>query len=148
MLGELYGDQPEFLAGLEGCTFTVVGGESAVSAKLMKAIEAYGDVERLAGANRFETSVLVAEKYFDAPAAAVLAYAWNYPDGLCGGSLAYAMGAPLILTMTDFEAQAVDYAESVGITSGIVLGGDSLISDDAVRAIFAMKAADEIIPRN
>lgn len=29
---------------------------------------------------------MVAEKYFENPESAVLAYAWNYPDGLCGGS--------------------------------------------------------------
>ncbi len=143
--GKLYGDQPEYLAGLENCTFTVIGGESAVSEELAAAAGEYGDVERLAGGNRFETSVLVAEKYFEAPETAVLAYAWNYPDGLCGGALAYSMGAPLILTMTGYEAQAVAYAESVGLTTGIVLGGDSLISDAAVRAIFAMEAETEII---
>ncbi len=143
--GILYGEQPEYLAGLENCTFTVIGGESAVSEDLAAAIGEYGDVERLAGGNRFETSVLVAEKYFEAPEMAVLAYAWNYPDGLCGGALAYSMGAPLILTMTKYESEAVEYAESVGLTTGIVLGGDSLISDAAVRAIFAMDAEAEIV---
>ncbi len=143
--GKLYGDQPEYLAGLENCTFTVIGGENAVSADLAAAIGAYGEVTRLAGGNRFETSVLVAEKYFEAPETAVLAYAWNYPDGLCGGALAYTMGAPLVLTMTNYEAQAVEYATNEGITAGIVLGGDSLISDAAVRAIFAMDAEAEIV---
>ncbi len=143
--GILYGEQPEYLAGLENCTFTVIGGESAVSTDLAAAIGEYGDVERLAGANRFDTSVLVAEKYFEAPEMAVLAYAWNYPDGLCGGALAYSMGAPLILTMTGYESEAVEYAESVGLTTGIVLGGDSLISDAAVRAIFAMDNDAEIV---
>ena len=143
--GKLYGKQPEFLAGLKNCTFTVIGGESAVSADLAKAIEAYGKVERLAGANRFETSVLVAQKYFKAPETAVLAYAWNYPDGLCGGSLAFSLKAPLILTMTKYEAKAVEFAKKAGIEIGLVLGGDTLISDDAVRAIFAMDKADEIV---
>ncbi len=143
--GILYGDQPEYLAGLENCTFTVIGGESAVSEELAAAIGEYGDVERLAGGNRFETSVLVAEKYFEAPETAVLAYAWNYPDGLCGGALAYSMNAPLILTMTKYESEAVEYATNEGITAGIVLGGDSLISDAAVRAIFAMDAEAEIV---
>ncbi len=143
--GILYGEQPEYLAGLENCTFTVIGGESAVSEELAAAIGEYGEVTRLAGGNRFETSVLVAEKYFDAPEMAVLAYAWNYPDGLCGGALAYSMNAPLILTMTGYESEAVEYAGSVGLTTGIVLGGDSLISDAAVRAIFAMDAEAEIV---
>ena len=143
--GELYGDQPEYLASLEGCSFTILGGENAVSKKLETALTNYGKVARLAGANRMETSVLVAETYFDAPETAVVAYAWNYPDGLCGGSLAYAMNAPLILTMPKYEAAAVAYAAEAGIVSGVVLGGDALVTDAVVRAIFAMDAADEII---
>ena len=143
--GKLYGKQPGFLASLKNCTFTVVGGESAVSAKLAEAISTYGEVTRLAGANRFETSVLVAQKYFENPETAVLAYAWNYPDGLCGGSLAFSLKAPLILTMTKYEAKAAEYVKSEGIEVGLVLGGDTLISEDAVRAIFAMDAADDIV---
>ena len=134
--GALYGKQPEFLSNLKNCTFTVIGGESAVSAKLFDAIKAYGTTTRLAGANRFETSVLVAQKYFASPETAVLAYAWNYPDGLCGGSLAFSLKAPLILTMTKYEAKAVEYAKNAGIEIGLVLGGDTLISDDAVLNIF------------
>ena len=87
----------------------------------------------------------MAQKYFKAPETAVLAYAWNYPDGLCGGSLAFSLKAPLILTMTKYEAKAVEYMTKAGIEIGLVLGGDTLISDDAVRAIFAMDKADEII---
>ena len=71
-------------------------------------------------------------------------YTWNYPDGLCGGSLAYSMHAPLILTMTKYEAKAVEYATGAGIKSGVVLGGTGLISDAAVRAVFAMTAEDVI----
>ena len=141
-LGQLYGPQPEFLAGLTNCTFTVIGGESAVSAGLAEAIGTYGAVARLAGSNRFETSVLVAQKYFENPQRAVLAYAWNYPDGLCGGSLAYSLKAPLILTMTGYEAQAASFIQQYGIRAGAVLGGSTLISDDSVRAIFAMETAN------
>ncbi len=146
--GQLYGNQPGFLADLKNCTFTVIGGESAVGAKLATAIETYGEVERLAGANRFETSVMVANKYFDAPETAVLAYAWNYPDGLCGGTLAYSMNAPLVLTMTKYEAKAVAYANEAGIEVGAVLGGDGLISDGVVRSVFAMEETEFILLRD
>ena len=145
--GELYGKQPEFLAELAAkkCSFTILGGENAVSAKLEDTIGTYGKVARLAGKTRMETSVLVAETYFNAPETAVVAYAWNYPDGLCGGSLAHALKAPLILTMADYEDAAIDYAVENGIWGGYVLGGDGLVSDEIVRAIFAMDAEDEII---
>lgn len=141
----LYGEQPAFLEKLENCRFTVIGGESAVCGTLADALGAYGTVERLAGENRFETSVMVAQSCFQAPDSAVLAYAWDYPDGLCGGVLAYAKNAPLILTMDAYEAQAVAYAKDQGITSGTVLGGEGLISDATVRSIFAMEDGEEIL---
>lgn len=136
--GKLYGDQPQYLASLEGCTFTIIGGESAVCAGLEEAVSAYGTTRRLAGANRFETSVQVARTYFSHPDTAVLAYAWNYPDGLCGGPLAYGMDAPLVLTMDGYSSQAADYVGEQGIGLGYVLGTGELIADGTVYAIFAI----------
>ena len=134
--GKLFDNQKVYLAGLKNCTFTVIGGESAVSAKMLDIFSGYGETTRLAGSNRFETSVLVAEKYFPNATSAVLAYAWDFPDGLCGGGLANAMNAPLILTMTHYESQAADYIQRRGIRSGVVLGGEGLISEQSVQKIF------------
>ena len=144
--GKLYGKQPEFLAALKEkrCTFTVIGGENAVSFKLETALSKYGMTTRLAGTNRFETSVKVAEKYFDAPTSVVLAYAWNYPDGLCGGALAYSVDAPLILTMNKYEGVAAEYAQGQDVNTGFVLGSSELISDNTVRTIFSLKADHQI----
>lgn len=133
--GKHYGVDDAYLQSLSGCRFTILGGEAAVSVGMEKILKNYGAVERLAGERRFETSVMVAERYFDSPDSAVLAYAWNYPDGLCGGALAYATKAPLILTMDGWESAAKKYAQSGGITSGYVLGGTELISDATVEKI-------------
>ena len=54
------------------------------------------------------------------------------------------MNAPLLLSATDNAAYAELYAKDSGINSGAVLGGSKLISDDAVRKIFSMKAEDVI----
>ena len=102
---------------------------------------------RLAGANRFDTSVQLADNAFGHSGVdyAVLAYGYNFPDGLCAGPLAYALGAPLILTATGDEAAAVEYATAAGITSGFVLGGPTLIDDPVVKSIFSMGAGDSIV---
>ena len=142
--GKLYTTQVVGLALLKNCTYTIIGGEKAVSQTLEDTISRMGTTTRVAGSNRYETSVLVAEKYFEDPWAVVLAYARNFPDGLCGGALAYAMDAPLILTMTNNETQAALYVQSQGIHTGVVMGSDELISDNSVRAIFAMDTTDEI----
>ena len=142
----LMDDQVAYLNSLAANrnSYTVVGGESAVNAKLMTAVSAYGETSRLAGANRFETTIMVAQKYFKTSDYMVMAYGRNFPDGLCGGPLAYAMGAPLILTATKYKDNAVAYAFEGGYNGATILGGTGLISDAAVRAILAM-ADSEVI---
>ena len=143
--GELTEAQITFLQSLENSTLTIVGGTGAVSTDLADELSDYAATTRLSGKSRYETSVLVAQKYFENPTSAVLAYARNFPDGLCGGALAYAMGAPLILTDdlagsdgVAYKTAAVEYASAYPIEKGAVLGGTGLISDATVEEIFSM----------
>ena len=133
---KLLDSQKQYLRGLSN-NFCIVGGTSAVSKEIEKAISGYGNTHRLAGNNRLETSVLVADRYFRNPDSAVIAYGWNYPDGLCGGPLAYSIGAPLILThpKEKYYAIAADYTAFAGIRSGYVLGGEGLVTEEAASAI-------------
>ena len=131
---ELTADQLEFLSTHKGNQYYIIGGSGAVSDEIGKIVESYGKVERIAGASRYETSVKVAEAFFNNPSTAVLASAKNFPDGLCGGPLAMSKNAPLILSATGKEEIAADYAKAIHF--GAVLGGDSLISDKAVKAVF------------
>lgn len=139
-------EQVEFLNSLagNGNSFRVVGGASAVNDKLMAAVNAYGPTSRLAGANRYETTVEVARAYFKTSDYMVMAYGRNFPDGLCGGPLAYALGAPLILTQTKYKDNALKYAFEGGYNGASVLGGTGLISDAAVRAILVMADSEPI----
>ena len=140
----LYASQKEFLQN-NGGNFIVVGGVNAVNATVEKQLTSYGSVKRLAGNTRYDTSVLVAKEFFQNPNAAVLAYAQNFPDGLSGGPLAYALKAPLILTDNNKPTAAVNYGTSLGIKSGYALGGTGLISDKVVKNIFSMTNADSIL---
>ena len=134
---ELTDVQRFFLSSVSHGDFYIIGGENAVSTVLEDQLATYGATNRIGGANRFETSVRIAETFFASPESAALAYAWNYPDGLCGGALAAAMDAPLILTMTNYEAPAAGYVQTNPIRKATVLGGETLISENAVRTIFA-----------
>ncbi len=143
---ELLDGQTAFLRSVRGQNLHIIGGEGAVSQKLETQLADYGTVERVAGGNRFETSVKIAERFFGYTENAVLAYAWDFPDGLCGGPLAVSINAPLILTMDKYEQQAASYIQSNAICNGLVLGGEKLISDNAVRKIFDM-SEDMAIPK-
>ena len=122
----------------------ILGGTAAVSTKVENQTKVYGTVERIGGNTRYETSVLIAKEFSPNANQAVLAYAQNFPDGLSGGALAYAMKEPLVLTASGKEAAAAAYAKEQGITSGVILGGSGLISDKAVRTIFQMQSGDVI----
>ncbi len=128
--------QAAFLEANQGRPIYIIGGTGAVSEIIEAQLKDYGTPQRLAGDNRFETSVLIASTFFQAPESAVLAYAWDFPDGLCGGPLAAAMDAPLILTMNHYEDEAMAYANDWKIRTGIVLGGEKLIPENSVSAIF------------
>ena len=136
--------QKEFLAETSG-KFIIIGGTGAVDAKLEAELTTFGSVERLSGADRYATSVLVAKRFFEAPVKLVLAYAQNFPDGLCSGPLAAQLGAPLILVAPGADAPASAYRAEQGITCGYVLGGKSLIPDSCVRTVFSLSDTDPII---
>jgi len=128
--------QKDFLAGVTGKIY-IIGGESAVPESMVQQIETASgkETERIAGGSRYETSVKIAGQFLGGAESAVVAYASTFPDGLCGGPLAYAVGAPLILTK-DGKSEAPGYTTGNNITSGYVLGGDGLISDEFAKTIF------------
>ena len=132
----LTAEQEAFMAAHQGNQYYVIGGEGAVSKEIEAVVNQYGTVQRIAGSSRYETSILVAETFFENPDTAVLASVKNFPDGLCGGPLAMSKDAPLILTATGIEASAVEYAKTKEINVGAVLGGTGLISDEATNSVF------------
>lgn len=136
--------QREYLDSLDIKKIHIIGGDSAVSTNMETELEAYGSINRIAGETRYETSVLAAETFATDAKSAVLTYSKNFPDGLCGGPLAAALKAPLILTMTGHALAARNYISAEQIESGYVLGGTMLISDEAVRKIYNLKVSDRI----
>ena len=132
----LTAEQKEFLATVKGDIY-IIGGESAVPASMVAQIEAASGktTTRIAGESRYVTSIEIAKQFLPYAGSAVTAYASTFPDGLCGGPLAYLVGAPLILTK-DGKTEAPAYTQANDITSGYVLGGESLISDGFAMTIF------------
>ena len=124
--------------------FYIIGGEGAVSADVAAELAAYGEVVRVSGKTRYETSVAVANTFFTDVEEAVVANGKNFPDGLCGGPLAAAMNAPLILTADGKTDAAADYVAAEAITSGFVLGGTGALADESVVDVFGLESAAEI----
>ena len=133
--------QKAYLAAHRDSAYTILGGTAAVSEKMASAIEsAIGKkVDRVYGERREDTSVLVAQRYFDAPQTALVAYSRNFPDGLCGGPVAYAAGAPLLLTRAGAESIAAEYIKAEHIEAGAVLGGTAAVSHATTEKVFGQK---------
>ena len=130
--------QTDYLDKMDVDNIYLVGGLGAVSADVEEYfVERYGrdKVIRFAGKTRYETSAMVAEAFYPEAESAVLAYALNFPDGLSGGSVAMALGAPLLLVDNNAYSAAETYADKAGINSAVILGGPTLISDDVANKI-------------
>ena len=135
---EITAEQRAFLEEHQGNQYYIIGGTGAVSAEMEEIISQYGPTERISGANRYVTSVKLAEKFFSNAEVSVLASAKNFPDGLCGGPLAMSKNAPLILTSDGKEDAAVKFMNKYDISVGAVLGGTGAVGDEAVQSIFGV----------
>jgi putative cell wall-binding protein len=87
-----------FLGGLNGVRVRLVGGEAVLSAAVEADLVALGlDVRRIAGGDRYATSVAVASQLGEDVEVVVLATGRSFPDALAGAPAAGRRGAPVLL---------------------------------------------------
>ncbi len=117
----------------------ILGGKGAVSedvdAKLKK--DGY-NVERIAGDNRFETAVKIAEKMDSLYSylyrySAFYAYSHNYPDALAVSGIAASLGAPILYIDSDgvLDPATEAYIKKVEFSENYIIGGTGAISSAA-----------------
>ncbi len=114
--------------------FDIVGGISAVSQGVEDELRKLGMVRRLAGANRWETSIKVAEAFFGSRTA-ILATGHNFPDALAAAPLADRLLSPIILVGENNWQHAEKYVEHNRFSHAVIVGGTSAISDELVKKI-------------
>ena len=140
--GTLNDAQKAILTGMKN--IYIVGGDGAVSTGYEAELKEFGEVTRVFGESRYDTSVEVAKTFCKDVTKAVVASGKNFPDGLCGGPLAAALNAPLVLTKDGGTDAAAAYVAENGIAGGYVLGGDGALTDATVVEVFALTGAEEI----
>lgn len=138
--GGLNAKQTEFLSKLAKRPYYILGGEAVVSKETMKEIKnKYAtSAARIFGSSRYETSLKIAEKFFPGSQDSVIvSYGGNFPDALAGGPLALKLNCPIIMSdsRSNVYSEISKYAKNAGITKGIVLGGSSLVVDEAMDTI-------------
>lgn len=124
----------------------LIGGTGAVNETVeAQAKELCGTVERIAGADRYATSLAIAEYFNPYPGLrnAVFAYGGNFPDGLTGGALAGSLYAPVILVSdSSYVAQEAFVKEHL-VAETYVMGGTSVISDETMAHLAGMGEKEE-----
>ncbi|NYF09532.1 putative cell wall-binding protein [Leifsonia sp. AK011] len=124
------------IARLSPAKIVVVGGEPSVSASVYTQLTAMTDsITRLGGADRYETSRMLAEYAFGDSGAslAYIATGTKFPDALAAGGAAGAQDAPVILvngSTGDLGTATADLLGDLGVTDTRVLGDVNSISDD------------------
>ena len=129
----------EALKALGAKRVILVGGETAVSAKVADELEASGlSVERISGANRYETSANVAKDFGTGVDTLYVASGDDkaFADALAGSALAGSKDVPVLLTRGDKVLPVTRNAvRSLAPKKVVVLGGDDVVSQ---------KVADEL----
>lgn len=108
----------------------ILGGEIAVSREVEDALEAYAsDVDRLAGADRYDTGVEVAQDGFVGARTVYVATGRNFPDALAGGPAAGVNGGPLLLTdPNDLPDSVASELLRLNPRRVVILGGEAAVS--------------------
>ena len=145
----LTAEQKSFLSNYSNKKIYILGGETAVGQGVAGELGEFGTVKRIKGNNRYETSVKIAKEFFPDADTIVIAVGDNFPDGLCGGALAYQLKAPVILTLAGRETDAKQYVTERRIKKGVVLGGTNAMKDALINGIFGLdpKTPIEVISK-
>jgi putative cell wall-binding protein len=96
-------------------------------------------VTRIAGKDRIETSVKVADSGWTQSDYAIVANAWDFPDAVSAAPLAYKYKAPVLLTDTDSLSTSTS-AEltKLGVKNVFIVGGAGAVSDSTASQITAL----------
>ena len=120
---------------------TILGGEIAIGPAVVENIKACGiedgNVQRLFGATRYDTNILINIVYADVMTgdAICVATGTNYPDALAGGVLSAINKAPIVLAGTSLNDLQKSYLSDSSASSVYVLGGTIAVSDEMVGQI-------------
>ncbi len=123
----------EALKLLRPKTIVVVGGPSAISAKVLyelRPLASTGTVQRVAGKDRYRTATALASQYEAGTPQVYLASGKDFPDALAGAALAGYQRAPLLLT-DGLSLDRSTQAELARLRPSeiVVLGGTKVVSD-------------------
>lgn len=129
------------LKELEVNTVVIVGGEGALSAKVKAALKELNEemneemvVKRVAGEERYKTSLAMAEKYLPEETKQLfIATGDDFPDGLAGSVLSAKKESGILLVPggeQELPGELESYIYEKGINNLVIYGGTSAVSEE------------------
>ncbi|TDB37884.1 MAG: hypothetical protein D9V44_07495 [Actinobacteria bacterium] len=130
----------------------VIGGDAAVSEAVVEALKPLlgtGEVNRLAGATRYETADAVAREVIALAGdtydgRAFVATGRTFADALAASPLANTSGAPVFLTPPEGRAALQDEMLNGGVTDVILLGGLPAVGEGVEAEMVAAFSAEHV----
>lgn len=112
----------------------IVGGPNALSNSFETELSNMGiSSERLAGIDRYETAVKIAEK-IGSTGEIALASGENFPDALSISSVAAQLQMPILLTESnEYPSATKQYVDNNSISKTYIIGGTTVIPDNIAK---------------
>jgi putative cell wall-binding protein len=129
----------EALAASGAGRAVIVGGEAAVGPAVAGALASVvGEVGRVAGPDRYATSVAVARALLPGADTLVLASGETFPDALAGGRLAGGRRSPVVLAPArNLDLPRAEAIAALAPNALTVTGGPAALDDNVVAAVRA-----------
>lgn len=141
----LDGSVRDELARIGAGRVVILGGTAAISATVEQQLRDLGyGVERVFGADRLQTAIAVAGRYFARADTAILVRAAGSPtqvfvDSLGAGALAANLGVPVFFTATEgLSGSTREYLRTSDITSVIIAGGTAAVGEQVESDLAAL----------
>jgi len=136
----VYGSILDEIERLGATDVILLGGTGAISDDVKTFLEGHGKtVERLAGANRYATAGVIAQRLADEVGSltgAVIAVGTDFPDALSAASYAAMQGYPILLTRpTSLPGFTQDAIDDLNIQNLVVAGGEAAVSSGVFDAL-------------
>ena len=142
------------LADLEPEYIFVIGGTPTISQNVENQLQGYASsqVVRIAGANRYETSRLIADIFFQDTGAdtAYLATGVNFPDALSAGPAAANEHGPVILVpgaSSSVGGETLELLDGLGVSKAVIAGGEPSVSGAIETELRSTNFLDEVYRR-
>lgn len=117
------------LKSLGVTTVKIVGGTAVVTPGVEQGLKSAGfTVQRLAGSDRFQTSVVINRDAFPSASKLYLATGTSFADALAGAAAAAKSGSPLYVSFSNCVSSELR-ADAVKANSLVLLGGTAALTD-------------------